>query len=138
MAGGGNNAYLNQLKNRDYANRAAARQTYEQFMTDVFVFALNDPEYMNKDVFGYNRLMKVIEGAGHYYDMFVDALGDGVEADYAREKMDERMREIVKDHGPFFPFEERYFFVKDVSTSKPTKAQKPQQIKSKKSKKKKR
>lgn len=137
MAGGGNNAYLNSLHARDVANRAAARQTYEQFMTDMFIFTLNDPAYMDKDVFGYTRLKRVLAGVGHYYDMFFDALGGGAEADYAREKMDERMKQIVKNHGPFIPFEDRYDYVLDVSTSKPTKAQKPQQIKPKKSKKKK-
>lgn len=77
MAGGGNNAYLNSLHARDVANRAAARQTYEQFMTDMFIFALNDPEYMKKDILGYTRLKRVLEGVGHYYDLFFDALGSG-------------------------------------------------------------
>lgn len=116
MAGGGNNAYLNRLKERDYANRAAARQTYEQYMTDMFIFALNDSEVMGKDTLGYDRLKKVLAGVGKYYDMFFEALTGGEEADYVRAKMDERMKQIVKDKGPFIPFEKRYDYILDVAT----------------------
>lgn len=137
MSGGGNNAYLNQLKSRDYANRAAARQTYEQFMTDMFIFTLNDPKYMKKDIFGYFRLKNVLKGVGEYYDMFFDALGTGPEADYLREKMDEKMKGIVKNHGPFIPFGDRYDYVKSVVTSKPDKHLNLPYVKPKKTKKKK-
>lgn len=112
------NGYLERQKARDLANRQAARQTYEQFMTDMFIFTLNDPEIMGKDVLGYSRLMKVLQGVGKYYDLFFDALTDAEDADYLRHKMDEKMKGIVKAKGKFFPFEERYDYVVEVITGK--------------------
>ncbi len=112
------NGYLERQKARDQANRQAARQTYEQFMTDMFIFALNDPEVMEKDVLGYTRLMKVLRGVGKYYDLFFDALTDAEDADYLRHKMDEKMKAIVKNKGKFFPFEERYDYVVEVITGR--------------------
>lgn len=87
-------------------------------MTDMFIFALNDPEVMEKDVLGYTRLMKVLRGVGKYYDLFFDALTDAEDADYLRHKMDEKMKAIVKNKGKFFPFEERYDYVVEVITGR--------------------
>lgn len=112
----GKNVFLERQKARDLANRRAARQTYEQYMTDMFIFALNDPEIMGKDVFGSARLAKVLAGVGKYYDLFFDALTDGAEADYMREKMDEKMKRIIGKNGEFIPFEKRYDYVVRIST----------------------
>lgn len=114
----GKNGFLERQKARDLANRKAARQTYEQYMTDMFIFALNDPEIMGKDVFGSARLAKVLAGVGKYYDLFFDALTDSAEADYVREKMDEKMKRIVGENGEFIPFEKRYDYVVHISTGK--------------------
>ncbi len=114
----GKNGLLERQRARDLANRKAARQTYEQYMTDMFIFALNDPEIMGKDVFGSARLAKVLAGVGKYYDLFFDALTDSAEADYVREKMDEKMKRIVGENGEFIPFEKRYDYVVHISTGK--------------------
>ena len=85
-------------------------------MTDMFIFALNDPEIMGKDVFGSARLAKVLAGVGKYYDLFFDALTNSAEADYMREKTDEKMKRIVGDNGEFIPFDKRYDYVVHIST----------------------
>lgn len=68
------NGYLARRKVRDSVLQDATRQTYQQYMTDTLILTLNDPEVMGKDVFGYERLKKVLEAWGRYYDDFFDAL----------------------------------------------------------------
>ena len=84
----GKNGYLARRKVRDDVMQDAIKQTYMQYMTDMLILTLNDPEVMGKDVFGYKRLKKVLDAWGRYYDQFFDALTKNPEADYAREKMD--------------------------------------------------
>lgn len=57
----GKNGYLERRKVRDTVMQDAIRQTYQQYMTDMLILTLNDPEVMGKDVFGYKRAE---EGAG--------------------------------------------------------------------------
>ena len=52
----GKNGYLERRKARDTVMQDAIRQTYQQYMTDMLILTLNDPEVMGKDVFGYKRL----------------------------------------------------------------------------------
>ena len=85
----GKNGYLDRRKVRDDVMQDAIKQTYMQYMTDMLILTLNDPEVMGKDVFGYKRLKKVLDAWGRYYDQFFDALTKNPEADYAREKMDD-------------------------------------------------
>lgn len=49
--------YLMRQKVRDDVLELAYKQTYQQYMTDMFIIALNDPDVMGKDVLGYKRLM---------------------------------------------------------------------------------
>ena len=93
---------------RDRTLQDATRQTFVQYMAEMFFFALNDPEVMGKDVLGYARLKRVLDAAEQNYDKFFDALTLNPEADYARQKMDDIMRRIVPKGEPFVPFEERY------------------------------
>lgn len=48
----GKNGYLERRKVRDTVMQDAIRQTYQQYMTDMLILTLNDPEVMGKDVFG--------------------------------------------------------------------------------------
>lgn len=114
----GKNGYLDRRKARDTVLQDATRQTFVQYMTDTLILTLNDPEVMGKDVFGYRRLKKVLDAWGRYYDQFFDALTKKPEADYAREKMDRLMRQICGDSGDFFPFEERYEWLPEISYGK--------------------
>nr|WP_325297130.1 hypothetical protein [uncultured Dysosmobacter sp.] len=91
----------------------ATRQTFQQYMTDCLMLALNDPEIMGKDVFGYKRLKKVLAGWGRKYDLYFDAMTKNPEADYARAKMDESLRRIIPDPD-FLPFEERYDWLPEI------------------------
>lgn len=109
------NGYLARRKVRDSVLKDATRQTYQQYMTDTLILTLNDPEVMGKDVFGYERLKKVLEAWGRYYDDFFDALTKNPEADYAREKMDAAMKRICGKSGDFVPFEKRYEWLPEIT-----------------------
>ena len=51
----------------------AGEQTGRQVVLDMMVLTLRDPEIMGKDVFGKDRLMKVVNGIGWYIDKFQPA-----------------------------------------------------------------
>lgn len=114
----GKNGYLARGKVRDDVMQDAIKQTYMQYMTDMLILTLNDPEVMGKDVFGYKRLKKVLDAWGRYYDQFFDALTKNPEADYAREKMDAAMKRIVGTNGDFIPFEQRYEWLPQITYGK--------------------
>lgn len=52
--------YLKRRKARDGVMEQAYKQTYQQYMTDMFIIALNDPAVMGKDVLGYTSHIKII------------------------------------------------------------------------------
>ena len=109
------NDYLVRQEVKKRTLQDATRQTFVQYMTDTLMFTLNDPEVMGKDVFGYERLKKVLEAWGRYYDDFFDALTKNPEADYAREKMDAAMKRICGKSGDFVPFEKRYEWLPEIT-----------------------
>ena len=84
------------------------RVTFLQFANDMLRLTLNDPEYMGKDIMSYKRIERIIEGTSHYYDEFIDCLdGRNMEADYLREKLDERLAQIYPKNL-FLDFNQRY------------------------------
>lgn len=111
------NDYLARQKARDRVLQDATRQTYQQYMTDTLILTLNDPDVMGKDVFGYGRLMKVLDAWGKKYDQYFDALTKNPEADYAREKMDRCMK-VITGEERFIPFEKRYDWLPDIDYEK--------------------
>ena len=111
---GKRNDYLARREARDRAVERATRQTFQQYMTDMFILALNDPEIMGKDVFGYERIDRILNGVGRNYNYFFDALTKGPEADYCREKLDAAIRRIMRGRTDFKPFEERYDYLPEI------------------------
>ena len=99
---------LKRQKARDQVIQEATQDTIKQFMIDMMCLTLNDPEYVKKDVFGYDRLMKVCEGVLKNYDTYKIALIKHDEADYARDKLDEQLLRIAKDPKRITKFEQRY------------------------------
>ena len=106
----GKNGYLERRKVRDTVMQDAIRQTYQQYMTDMLILTLNDPEVMGKDVLGEARIKKVVEAASANYDLYHRALEKHVEAGYTQDKLDERLRKIFKEK--LVPFNLRYPWVK--------------------------
>ena len=100
------NEYIHRRDSRVIAYRQAEKDTTVQYMTDILILTLNDPDIMGKDVFGKKRLAKVIKGLGQKWDLFHGVLELGVERDYYRAKLDEALRKILGDD--IEPFSERY------------------------------
>lgn len=107
------NAYLQRQENKIDVYRQAERETCIQFMTDTLALTLNDPEVMGKDVFGKDRLKKVLSGWGEYYDKFHGALEKNDETDYHQIKLDEGLYRIFGEEMDKFGM--RYPWLKDLT-----------------------
>lgn len=102
-----------QIEERIKLERQAAKETYTQYLTDMLILTLNDPEIMGKDVFGEARIRRILDGCGKKYDYYFDALTKGDEADYYRQKLDDKIKAICKS-GDFVPFEQRYDWLPEI------------------------
>jgi hypothetical protein len=54
---------------------------------------LRDPEIMGKDIFGKDRLKKVVKGIGDYIDKYQPAWERSDETDYYQKKLDDALAE---------------------------------------------
>lgn len=112
MSRGGKNGYLKQRRAEIDAYRQAEKDTYIQYITDMLIVTLNDPEVMGKDVFGAKQITKVVDAMGKKFDQYHSALEDGPEADYFQEKLDSRLKPIAGKR--FVPFSDRYKWIKKI------------------------
>ena len=78
-----------------------------QQIIDMMSLALRDPDIMGKDVFGKDRLMKVVKGIGEYIDKFQPAWEKNDETDYYRAKLDAALAEVYGE-GMHNTFLQRY------------------------------
>lgn len=83
------------------------QQWHGQFQDDMTTIALADDEVMGKDTFGQKRLEKIQEARDKLWHEYCKALQAHPEADYLREDIDRRLKQIMKDR--FAPWPERYF-----------------------------
>ena len=91
------NGYLQRQKEQLDRYRQAEKETFTQYMVDMFSIVLNDPEVMGKDVFGKKRLRRVMEAVSKTYDQYILALTANPEADYYQTKLDARLAAITGD-----------------------------------------
>ena len=68
-------------------------QCGRQQIIDMLSLVLRDPKYVEKDIFGSGRLMKVVNGIGDYIDKYQPAWGKSDEADYYQKKLDDALAE---------------------------------------------
>ena len=109
---------LKRQQAREGVVERATEQMVTQYMVDMFCIALNDSAVMGKDVLGYKRLLKVVQAVHRYRDIYSGAMDvKRAEADYLREKLDERLRSIIPPEH-FTPFLERYEWLEDVQYEK--------------------
>lgn len=104
--------YLKKQKTTVNIYRQAEKDTYIQFMVDMFMLTLNDPEVMGRDVFGKERITRVVEAVSQKFDQYHGALERGDEQDYYQVKMDDGLKSILGEEG-FVPFRERYGWIRD-------------------------
>ena len=101
--------------NKYIAERDAIRQEFfnaglqsgRQQIIDMMSLALRDPDIMGKDVFGKDRLLKVVNGIGEYIDTYQKAWEKDDETDYYRAKLDEALAQAYGE-GMHNTFLQRY------------------------------
>lgn len=105
----GKNRYVQTLETRRLTYMQAEKETYTQYMIDMFCDVLNDPDVMGKDVMGHKRLKKILLEVSKRYDYYHPALEKSSEADYYQDKLDAKMKRIFQED--FCPFPKRYEWV---------------------------
>lgn len=96
-------------------NRAyftAGLQSGRQQIIDMISLVLRDPDIMGKDVFGKDRLLKVVKGIGEYIDIYQKAWEKDDETDYYRAKLDEALAKAYGE-GLHDTFLKRYEYLPD-------------------------
>lgn len=83
---------------------AAGMQSGRQQIIDMVSLVLRDPAIMGKDIFGKDRLIKVVQGIGEYIDYYQPAWQKTDETDYYQKKLDDALAEAYGDklHDSFF------------------------------------
>ena len=86
----------------------AGEQTGRQVVLDMMVLSLRDPEIMGKDIFGKDRLIRVVKGIEKYMDEFYQAFQATDETDYYRAKLDAALAEAYGEglHDSFLKRDE--------------------------------
>lgn len=84
----GKNRYLDQQRVIRQGYFEAGLRCGRQQILDMVSLVLRDPDIMGKDIFGKDRLLKVVKGVGEYIDTYQKAWEKDDETDYYRAKMD--------------------------------------------------
>ena len=103
------NAYLAKQVAVNYGYFTAGLQSGRQQILDLVSLVLRDPAIMGKDIFGKDRLVKVVKGVGDYIDLYQKAWEKTDETDYYRAKLDAALAEAYGD-GLHDSFLQRYEF----------------------------
>lgn len=95
----------------------AGQETGRQQILDMVSLVLHDPDIMGKDVFGKERLLKVVKGIGDYLDKYEQAWQKTDETDYYRAKLDAALAEVYGEslHDSFL---ERYDYAPEYDYNK--------------------
>lgn len=92
------NGYLDKLEAAMRAGFEAGLKSGRQQIIDMMSLTLNDPEIMGKDVFGKDRLVKVVKGIDDYIDKYQPAWEKSAETDYYQEKLDSAIAGIYGEN----------------------------------------
>ena len=103
------NAYLAKQAAVNHGYFTAGLQSGRQQILDLVSLVLRDPAIMGKDIFGKERLLKIVKGVGDYIDMYQQAWGKTDETDYYRAKLDAALAEAYGE-GLHDSFLQRYQF----------------------------
>lgn len=88
-----------------------------QQIIDMLSLVLRDPEIMGKDIFGKDRLLKVVMGIDEYICTYEKAWTKDDETDYYRAKLDAALAEAYGE-GLHDSFLERYEFAPEYDYKK--------------------
>lgn len=108
----GKNGFLERQRVERQAYFDAGLQMGRQQIIDMVCVALRDTQIMGKDIFGKDRLLKVVRGIGHYMDVFDQAFRPTDETDYWRAKLDAALADAFGE-GMHDTFSQRYEYCRD-------------------------
>jgi hypothetical protein len=111
------NAFLERQRAERQAFFDAGLQFGRQQIIDMMSLVLRDPEIMQKDIFGKDRLLKVVIGIGKYIDLYQKAWERDDETDWYRDKLDAALAEAY-GVGLKNSFMERYEFAPEYDYTK--------------------
>jgi cytochrome c biogenesis protein ResB len=94
----GKNDFLAKQRVMQQAFFDAGIQSGRQQIMDMMSLVLHDKAIMGKDVFGKDRLVKVVQGIGEYIDKYQTAWEKSDEADYYQKKLDEALANIYGEY----------------------------------------
>lgn len=106
------NAYLAKQAAVNHGYFTAGLQSGRQQILDLVSLVLRDPAIMGKDIFGKDRLLKVVNGVGEYIDLYQKAWEKDDETDYYRAKLDAALAEAYGE-GLHDTFSKRYEYCCD-------------------------
>jgi hypothetical protein len=111
-----NDFLLQQQKLRDACFDAGVKMGRQQII-DMVSLVLRDPDIMGKDLFGKDRLLKVVIGIDKYITKYDLAWKKHDETDYMRAKLDAALAEAYGE-GLHDSFLERYEFAPEYDYKK--------------------
>ena len=111
------NDFLAKQRARDRAMLDVGLHCGRQQILDMMSLVLRDPSIMGKDLFGKERLMKVVKGIGEYIDKYQPAWEKSDETDYYQNKLDAALAEAYGDEM-HDSFHKRYEFAPEYDYSK--------------------
>ena len=111
------NNYAKRRMDRDQGFLDVGMDTGFQKCWDLIQVALRDPEFMGKDIFGKDRLLKVVKAVDAYIDKYELAWKKDDETDYYRAKLDDALAEAYGEalHNSFL---ERYEYAPEYDYKK--------------------
>ena len=111
------NSYLAKQAAVNHGYFTAGLQSGRQQILDLISLVLRDPAIMGKDIFGKDRLLKVVKGVGEYIDLYQKAWEKDDETDYYRAKLDAALAEAYGE-GLHDSFLKRYEFAPEFDYKK--------------------
>lgn len=116
----GKNDFLARQRAIQHGFFDAGLKSGRQQIIDMMSLVLRDPKIMGKDIFGKDRLVKVVNGIGEYIDIFQPAWQRNDETDYYRAKLDEALAEVYGEglKDTLYSFEKRYEFAPEFDYTK--------------------
>ena len=111
------NDFLEKQRTLQRGYFSAGLQSGRQQILDCVSLALRDPEIIGKDIFGRDRLLKVVNGVSKYVDLYQKAWEKDNETDYYRAKLDAALADAYgeKLHDSFLV---RYEFAPEFDYKK--------------------
>ena len=111
------NDFLAKQKVRDRVMLDVGLQCGRQQLLDMMTLVLRDPSIMGKDIFGKDRLMKVVKGIGECIDYYQPAWEKSDESDYYQKKLDDALAEAYGEEL-YDSFHKRYEFAPEFDYKK--------------------